>query len=59
MKCYPPAGSWRRIDKSSNKVVMTFLLQNWNYSGENIGTVKHLCPWGMKETMTSLLSDKK
>ena len=24
-----------------------------------LGTVKHICPWGMKDTMTSLLSDKK
>ena len=24
MKCYPPAGDWRRIDKAPNKVVMTY-----------------------------------
>ena len=59
MKCYLPAGDWRRKDKASNKVVMTYLLQNWDYSGERLGTVKHICPWGMKDTMTSLLSDKK
>ena len=34
MKRYPLAGDWRRIDKASNKVVMTYLLQNWDYSGE-------------------------
>ena len=39
--------------------VMTYLLQNWNYSGERRGTIKRICPWGMKDTMTSLLSDKK
>ena len=59
MKCYLPAGDWCRIDKALNKVVMTYLLQNWDYSGERLGTVKHICPWGMKYTMSSSLSDKK
>ena len=56
MKRYPLAGDWRRIDKASNKVEMTYLLQNF---GERLGAVKHICPWGMKDTMTSLLSDRK
>ena len=59
MKRYPLAGDWRRIDKASNKVEMTYLLQNWDYFGERLGAVKHICPWGMKDTMTSLLSDRK
>ena len=59
MKCYLPAGDWHWIDKASNKVAMTYLLQNWDYSGEILGNVKHICPWGMKDTMTFLLSDKK
>ena len=59
MKRYPPAGDWCQIDKASKKVAMTYLLQNWDYSGERLGTVYYICPWGMKDTMTSLLSDKK
>ena len=31
----------------------------WNYSAEEIETVKHLCPWGMKDTIIFMLSDKK
>ena len=38
---------------------MTYLLQTWNYFGEELGTVKHLSPWGTKDTITSMLSDKK
>ena len=59
MKCYPPAGDWRWIDKTSNNIVMTYLLQTENYSGEQLRTVKHLCLWEMKHTITSMLSDKK
>ena len=42
MKRYPLAEDWHGIDKASNKVVMTYLLQNCGYSGEKLGTVKHL-----------------
>ena len=59
MKRYHPGGDWRRIDKTSNKIVMSYLLQTWNYSGEELGTVKHLYPWEMKDTITSMSSDKK
>ena len=59
MKHYSPAGDWRQIHKTSNKIVMTYLLQTWNYSDEELGTVEHLCPWGIKDTITSMLSDKK
>ena len=44
MKRHPPAGDWHQRDKTSNKVVMTYLRQNWDYSGERLGTVKHICP---------------
>ena len=54
MKCYLPAGDWCRIDKTTNKVVMTYLLQTWNYSCEELGTF----PWGMKDTISFMLSDK-
>ena len=30
MKRYPPAEDWHQIDKASNEVVMTYLLQNWD-----------------------------
>ena len=59
MKHYPPVGGWHWIDKTSNEIIMTFSLQTWNYFGEELGSVKHLCPWGMKDTITSTLSDKK
>ena len=42
MKRYPLAEDGHGIDKASNKVVMTYLLQNCSYSGEKLGTVKHL-----------------
>ena len=42
MKRYPLAEDWHGIDKASNKVVMTYLLENCGYSGEKLGTVKHL-----------------
>lgn len=54
MKHYPPARDWHRINKISNKIVQT-----WNYSAEEIDTVKYLCPWEMKDTITFMLSDKK
>ena len=59
MKRYHPGGDWRRIGKTSNKIVMSYLLQTWNYFGEELRTVKHLCPWEMKDIITSMLSDKK
>ena len=55
MKCYPPAGDWRWIDKTTNKIVMTCLLQTWNYSCEEPG----IFSWEMKGTITFMLSDKK
>ena len=62
---HQPKGKWRRVEKRLTKVVMTTLLQKWEWnSGEDgggveIAVVKHLCPWGVKDTYSKLLSADK
>ena len=56
---YQPAGKWRRVELRTPKIVMTTLLQKWQLEDEEIAVVKHLCPWGVKDTYSKLLSDDK
>ena len=56
---YQPAGKWRRVELRTPKIVMTTLLQKWQWEDEEIAVVKHLCPWGVKDTYSKLLSDDK
>ena len=34
---------------------MTTLLQKWEFEGTEIAVIKHLCPWGVKDTYSRML----
>ena len=49
-------GGWRRVEKCQQPIVMTVIEQQWVLRGVELAVVKHLSPWGMKDTMMNLLS---
>ena len=56
---HPPKGQWRRAELRSTNMVMTTLLQKWEFDNHEIAVVKHLCPWGAKDTYSSMLVKNK
>ena len=50
-------GDWRRVGRK--KLVMTVLIQKWTHtpSGKT-AEIKQICPWGMHEHISKLLSEE-
>ena len=48
---------WRKID--SKQIVMTVLHQCFTHSSGEETIIKHICPWGMRDTMAKLFTDSK
>ena len=42
--------SWRKIEQ--RKVVMTVISQTWTHTSGVTESVRHICPWGMRETVS-------
>lgn len=48
---------WRKTQ--SKTLVMTVLMQKFSHTSGAETIIKHLCPWGMKEVMTSLFTEPR
>ena len=48
---------WRKVD--TWRVVMTTLLQKFQHTSGVETIIRHICPWGMKDLMTRLLSHRR
>ena len=48
---------WRLIDYKT--MVMTYIHQTFQHTSGAETTIKHLCPWGMRETLSKLLKEPR
>ena len=48
-----PQGNWRHYHQIN--LPYTYIIQSWTYKDNNLD-IKHLCPWGMRETIFKKLS---
>ena len=52
------SAQWRRVEQ--RKIVVTTLEQSFRHTpSDKTVVVHHLCPWGMREAFTSLLTKDK
>lgn len=55
---YKPEGNWRDVEKKT--IVMTVLIQTWEHKKTGkTADVKQICPWGMRDRISKLLSEEK
>ena len=51
-------GDWRHVERK--KLVMTVLIQKWTHTPiGKTAEMKQICPWGMREHISKLLSEEK